>query len=1109
MVTLSGSERSQLERAVLAAREAAEHGVRKRFSALDLLGISAPPGISESERQLRNALRDRARKLGRGRIDPMLATHEATRAGEPFLIEEIAYETWHRMVFARYLAENDLLIHPEFGVPLSITDITELAAEQQVDTWDLAAEYAGHRLPGLFHLKSPLQLATEDRQDLTNILVGMSSSLFTATDSLGWVYQYWQSKRKDEVNASGDKITGNTLSPVTQLFTEDYMVDFLLQNSLGAWYVSRFPSTSLPQNWPYLRYRDDCTPAAGTFPTWPDTVAEVKVIDPCCGSGHFLVAALHMLVEMRQERDGLSAANAADAVLRDNLFGLELDARCTQIATFAVVMEAWKLGGRPEINLPHIACSGIPVGGQKEDWLKLARGDDNLVIALENLYEQFSQANELGSLINPRRAMSMASKAKKGQHGIALAHDWSRVEQRMRTALQRDAASDPSSSLFDPNDDLVGTIRAAELLGDNYTLVVTNVPFLSRSGQGDVLKSFSDVSYPVSKGDLATVMLQRCLELVASGDDVEGNPIGSGTVACVTPHNWLFRDSFKELRSQLIQEIQFDILCWLGPRAFRAISGEVVNVTLAVLSCTDPISDHAISVLDVTGAPTADTKSASLEIVGIGFVEQFRQMSNPDHRILSRPFSAKSMLSDYGSAYAGITTGDYQRFGRKWWEVCLEGNTWSFQQSTVPRTLDFGGRLHVMKWDQGTGELSGFPGATIRGKSIWGKEGIAISQMGLLPVTRFTGELFDDNAAALIPLNPCDLTAIWCFCSSHEYSTEVRSVDAGNKVWNAALTQVPFDLEYWQKVAAERYPNGLPEPYSSDPTQWLFEGTVPDSEQPLHVAMARLLGYRWPDQVEDGLDALVDNDGIVTLPSLRGEPAADHRLRLFLQHAYGDAWSTDTLPQLLRQVEATSLESWLRDKKGFFTQHLKLFHNRPFLWQISDGAKDGFSVIVNYHRFDQQTLNKLTYTYLGDWITRQKHAVGQNEAGAPARLEAATALQAKLTAIATGEPPYDIYVRWKSLAEQPIGWNPDLNDGVRLNIRPFVEAGVLHSKVNVKWGKDRGRDPEVRSEPLAADARGDLKERIALHCSVERHNDLHFILAEKQQARALQPIETD
>ncbi len=268
--------------------------------------------------------------------------------------------------------------------------------------------------------------------------------------------------------------------------------------------------------------------------------------------------------------------------------------------------------------------------------------------------------------------------------------------------------------------------------------------------------------------------------------------------------------------------------------------------------------------------------------------------------------------------------------------------------------------------------------------------------------------------------------------------------------------------------------------------------------------MARMLGYRWPEQVEDGLDALADPDGIVCPPSVYQEPPAHQRLQEVLQRAYGAAWSNEVLTGLLQQVNATSLEAWLADKNGFFLQHTKLFHNRPFLWQITDGRKDGFSAIVNYHRLDSATLNKLIHTYLGDWIQRQQRATAQGEAGAQGRLEAATALKAKLDAIYAGEPPYDIYVRWKPLAEQSIGWNPDLNDGVRLNIRPFIEAGVLANKVTVNWNKDRGKDPFVREEPLLSDTRdADLRKRLELHCSVDRWNDLHFSRAEKERARAL------
>lgn len=171
------------------------------------------------------------------------------------------------------------------------------------------------------------------------------------------------------------------------------------------------------------------------------------------------------------------------------------------------------------------------------------------------------------------------------------------------------------------------------------------------------------------------------------------------------------------------------------------------------------------------------------------------------------------------------------------------------------------------------------------------------------------------------------------------------------------------------------------------------------------------------------------------------------------------------------------LEEWLRD--SFFAQHVKLFDNRPFLWHIWDGRKDGFSAVVNYHRLDRRTLEKLTFTILGAWIDRQKQEVRAERAGADARLAAAEELQRRLKRILEGAPPYDIYVRWKPTAEQPIGWEPDLDDGVRLNIRPFVAAGVLRTKVNVHWKKDRGKNPD----------------------GSERHNDLHLTLDERRAAR--------
>ena len=164
----------------------------------------------------------------------------------------------------------------------------------------------------------------------------------------------------------------------------------------------------------------------------------------------------------------------------------------------------------------------------------------------------------------------------------------------------------------------------------------------------------------------------------------------------------------------------------------------------------------------------------------------------------------------------------------------------------------------------------------------------------------------------------------------------------------------------------------LPEPYSNDPTQWLFAGHPVGATEPLQVAVARLLGYRWPQQAEDDLGAFADADGIVCLPAVAGEAPAAERLRRLLAAAYGDAWSAAEQERLLASAGFTgkTLDDWLAD--GFFSQHCRLFHNRPFIWHVWDGRKDGFSALVNYHKLDRAGLEKLTYTYLGAWINRQR-----------------------------------------------------------------------------------------------------------------------------------------
>ena len=223
-------------------------------------------------------------------------------------------------------------------------------------------------------------------------------------------------------------------------------------------------------------------------------------------------------------------------------------------------------------------------------------------------------------------------------------------------------------------------------------------------------------------------------------------------------------------------------------------------------------------------------------------------------------------------------------------------------------------------------------------------------------------------------------------------------------------------------------------------------------------------------------DDLADADGIVCLSPAQGEMSAADRLRSVLTRAYGDEWSAATERRLLGATNPTgraprSLELWLRDR--FFLEHCKLFHNRPLIWHIWDGRKDGFHALVNYRRLagpggeGRRTLESLAYAYLNDWIHRQRAEQQAGTAGSDARIEHALDLQQQLERVLEGEPPCDVFVRWKPLHAQANGWDSDLDDGVRLNIRPFMRAELR------KGGPRRGRDPSMETQRQMGKGQGE------------------------------------
>ena len=1091
--------RRALEKAVRQARDVAEEGARDAIQRLGVADGKAPPYLNDAEKDLRRRLRAHARALGNG-FDRAAETQETKR-----LVEATAYAHWHRMLFARFLAERDLLRHPQHDVPVTLADCRELAEEEGLpDGWAVAERYAAAMLPGVFRLDDPVLAVEFDpvhTQALNRLVTDLDASVFEAEDSLGWTYQFWRAAEKDAVNKSGVKIGADELPAVTQLFTEPYMVRFLLHNTLGAWWAGKVlaadpalaqtaadeielrAACSLPDyNFEMLRFvreGDDgpWRPAAGTYPGWPKEAKAITMLDPCCGSGHFLTEALAILAALRQAEEHLSPADAIATVLRDNLHGLEIDGRCVQIAAFAVALTAWRIGGWQTLPLPHIAWVGAPPPLPKRDFVALADGDAELEYALAALHDLFAQAPVLGTLLEPAG-------------GDLFEAEKLRMIERLLTPLlakARKAEPEQVEGVVAAR----GMADAAALLHRTYVLQSTNVPYLGRGKQDQALADYISRRFEAAKADLASAMIARMRGLASKG----------GTYCAVTPQSWTFLGSYQLFRIQILDQQKLDFMCALGSKAFETISGEVVNTVLVSISNHNPTSDAVFIGIDCNNEESATEKQINLKLGRTSELKQSQQIKNPDARIILGEFNSGRLLETFAQSYQGIKTGDDPRYRRVFWEPLLPSDKWRFIQTTVERTKSFGGLDGVVDLSNGGRHI-----ARLQGLGAHGRAGCVVSQMSSLQASIYLGEAFDSNVSALVAIDPKHASAIWEFCASPEYEKLVRRIEPSMKANNAVLAKVPFDIKHWQKVASDRHSNGLPKPISNDPTQWIFHGHPKPAEHgtTLLTALARLGGYRWPAEADpdmrlsDEARAWIakaaelpagDNDGLLGVPAVAGEKPLADRLRAYLAAVFGTDWS-DALERRLvaegdevldkKQARDGSLEAWLRDRA--FRQHCALFGQRPFLWHIWDGLKDGFSVFVHYNRFDQAALRKLTYTMLGDWLARAQAEGNQ------LRYEKGRELQQKLEKILEGEKPYDIFVRWKSLAQQPLGWDPDLDDGVRQNIRPFIIAGVLtHDLSKILKDKDRGKD--VPSAPWYDVFNG------------ERRNDHHTTLAEKRAAR--------
>lgn len=1110
MPYLDRNLRRQFASAIQQAREIAEEGAADAIRRLGVAEDKAPAHVTGAAAELRRRLRAHARTLD----DEWDATTKRLLSTEK-LKQAAAYEHWHRMLFGRFLVERGLLIHPEHQIAVGRDELAELARDEGLpDEWAYVERIAAPALPAVFKPDDPvlaMALAPEFAKRLRDIVAGLPEEVFTAEDSLGWTYQFWRAAEKDAVNKAGGKIGAAELPAVTQLFTEPYMVKFLLHNTLGAWWAGKVlaekpdlardaadeqtlrDACALPgMDWDFLRFIRDgeggtgpWRPAAGEFPGWPQRAAEITFLDPCCGSGHFLVEAFGLLAALRMAEEGTSGEETARAVLQDNLHGLEIDGRCVQIAAFNVALAAWHLAGEPvALPQPHIAWVGAQPPARSE-MTSLANGDAELRRALETLHDQFGQAPLLGSLLRV------------GGSDILTAHLNNQIDRAFEA--WRQAEPERTESVVAAR----GMFDAFRILRSSFVLQATNVPFLGRGRQSAILAAYLNQNFGASSADVATAMAVKMAELARP----------NGTLAIVKPQSWQFLEAFRQYRFDLLSDMEINFVANLGPRAFETISGEAVSVSLHIATNRNVAPTHAIYGLGVSREATAGEKRASLLSIKILRSLQRDMRAGADFIFNFANKKNGQEMNNFLEVYEGFSRSDTERFDRFIWELYGLDRRWKRLCESGGGAEPYGGRSTAFLWEEGKGSLSRLPGAAkgFRGLRSWGVNAISVERTGQLLARLTTGECVAQNSVVLVPKNRKDFQWLYVFARSSEYREQLKQYGGKLVMPTSAYLRPKVDADLWRQRAQLEFPDGLPEPSSDNPTQWLFHGhpAYAKAGTELHVALARLAGYRWPAEVDPQMRlsdlarervrqaaALPppDADGLVTLHATGTDRPLADRLRAVLVASYGKALSPVQEAALVRAADElldkkpardASLEGWLRDRA--FRQHCVLFQQRPFLWQVWDGGKDGFSAFLHYHRLDRAGLEKLTYTLLDSWIERKKTGGRTAEEGW------ARQLRQRLVAILDGQKPYDIFVRWKPPESQPIGWEPDLDDGVRLNIRPFIKAGVLRDTPKITWPKDRGTDPPSAPwHSLGQLYGGKAGDRI---------NDHHLTLAEKREAR--------
>ena len=480
-----------------------------------------------------------------------------------------------------------------------------------------------------------------------------------AVQIIGWLYQYYNVEPKDKVFADlkkNIKISKENIPAATQLFTPDWIVRYMVENSLGRLWVEGHPNEDLKTNWKYYLEEAEQEPdvQAQLAEIHKEYAAirpeDIKVIDPCMGSGHILVYLFEVLIQI-YESYGYNTRDAAGLILKNNLYGLDIDDRAAQLAYFAVMMKARQYDrrffsrkdedGNPKVLQPHVYAI---VESNHVDQFAVeyfCNGDAKLKEAMDTIISELHDAKEYGSILTVTQ------------------QDWSALYARFAEVTE-----DINMSRETALRELLPLVKCAEVLAQKYDVVVTNPPYMGASGMGAKLSEFVKKKFPDSKADLFAVFIERCGQMAKK----------NGYQAMITQHAWMFLSSFEKLRTKMLA-VDIVNMAHLSANAFEDIQGDFVQTVAFVLQ-KKSIKDFCGTYCRLVEPDTQEGK----ERLFLSGNNRFFSKQNlftmlpttpiaywASHRLCTA-FQNQS-LREYGTVKSGMQTGNNELFLRFWYEV--------------------------------------------------------------------------------------------------------------------------------------------------------------------------------------------------------------------------------------------------------------------------------------------------------------------------------------------------------------------------------------------------------------------------------------------------------